>query len=225
MSLASLIREYPEETKKVAGKDEKLSKLSREDAFIFATELETVVHAQQNPIVRDIIIRNAPLILDLVRIVNVETKQGFKGMAARGSELEMSWIVPRTFNKTTWLQSITATGTINWLAETKALEEEGLIILGWIDPIEDPKINRILYTKDGDPITAQTLTFEVRKGLGITDLPVSEQKQPLIVPPEHKIKIDMHAFATGDDRIQPIGFHIRKASDFMSLPGPIFGTA
>ena len=219
------IQNYPEEEIVIAGRKEKASALSSAEVQAFVTQLDAIIHSQQCPVVKDIIARNARLLLDAIRVVNINTKQGFKGFAARGSELEINYVRPKTFNKTTWLQSIASAGTVSWLAETKALEEEALVILGWIDPIEVPKIDAVLYTKDGDPLPAQTLPFEVRDAFGTIKTPVVEQKLPITVLPEHKIKIDMNAFATGDDKIQPIAFHIRKAADFMTLPGPIFGTA
>ncbi len=217
------IRACIEEEITIAGRKEKASALTVAEVETFVNQLEAIVHQTQSPIVKDIIARNARLILDVIRVVNVETKQGFKGMAARAGELEINYIRPRTLGKTTWLQTIAGTPpiTVAWLSETTALEGEALVILGWIDPIEVPKIDAVLYTKDGDPLPVQTLPFEAKDAAIKT--PAVEQKIPVVILPKHKIKIDLNAFATGDDKIQPIGFHIRASADFMALPGPVFG--
>jgi len=227
VSVASLvpIRDYPEETKIIAGRKEKVGSLKADDVKQFVVQLEHLVHPQQSPVIHDIIARNAPLILDVIRIVNLETKQGFKGMAARAGELEINWVRPGTFGKTTWLTSYTSTGSNTWFSETRLLEYEALIILGWIDPIEVPKIDAIYITKDGDPLPAQTMPWMAKNNFGTYQTPIVEQKLPLVVLPEHKFKIEVNVFATGDDKLEPIGFHIRRAEDFMSATAPRLGTA
>jgi len=226
MRISSLvpIKDYPEEVKIIAGRKEKCGSLKKDDVQAFVTQLEHMVHPNQSPVVYDIIARNAPLILDVIRIVNIETKQGFRGMAARAGELEINWVRPGTFGKTTWLTSYTSTGSNTWFSETRLLEYEALIILGWIDPIEVPKIDAIYITKDGDPLPAQTMPWNAKTQLGAYQTPIVEMKLPLVVLPEHKVKIDVNVFATGDDKLEPIGFHIRRAEDFMSATAPTLGS-
>lgn len=211
------IRDYPAETKKVAGKYYDLAALKSEDVRIFVNELETIVHEKQHPIVKEIIVRNAPLILDLIRMVNKNTKQGFKGYFAEGNQLDINYARAADYGKTSWLASYTSTGGQDWLyssASPKTMtEEEGLIILGVIDPIEVPKVDCVQLVKNNEVFPQMNLALNVKDAFGTNKVAVAEFKEPWIIPPEEKFYARVNVFATGDDKLEPISFWVKRAVD------------
>ncbi|MBA7606328.1 hypothetical protein ES703_13476 [subsurface metagenome] len=72
-----------EEDVTIAGKSYTLSKISFLDSKIFTDELDTIL-IQQNPLIHGIYAKNAVTLFDAVRMVNVNSKQGFKGALASG---------------------------------------------------------------------------------------------------------------------------------------------
>ena len=207
------IKEYPEETAIVAGKEERLSKLSKTDVEIFVDTLDRL--AFENALLeseRQWILQNADLILDVVRMVNINTKQGFKGPYARGNELTLVVMRAKDLLGTeTWYKTYTSTGAQTYIPESTLAEEEAEIHLGVTNEYPNPKVDAILYTKDGDPLVRKHLNWEDTKE------PFIPFEEAIIVGPEHSRKIDVNVNQVGVDATRVLVLKVVQAKNLMSL--------
>jgi len=65
--LLELVHPYKEETITIGTRTYKLSALSEEDAALFAKMLDYMLAQISSPLVYDVVVRKAPIVLDLVR--------------------------------------------------------------------------------------------------------------------------------------------------------------
>ena len=215
------IRDYDEETKLIAGKEEKLGSLSAEDVEIFVRELDRFVAVEQHPIIRRIVAEQAPNILDVIRAVQYETKAGFKGAYARGNELTLLLATPTDFGwaSDSWLKTWSSTGAQDWVGSSSSTidtgERGGHVWLALIDPIEVPKIGAVKLTKDGDGYVPEVLSLGIFHNQNY--IPVHQLREPWLFPPRHTYYVQVRVDITGDDKLQPIAFIIDEARDVMSL--------
>ena len=207
------IMSYPEETKKVAGKDEKLSSLPADDVEVFDETIKAI--AYQNSMSepeRKAILDNEDLILDLVRMVNTNTKQGFAGPYARGNELTIVVMRAKDFlNQDTWLKTYTSTGSTVYRDTVTMDDYHGELHLGVSDAHPNPKVDAILYTKDGDPIVRKHLDWEDMK------VPFIPFEQPIIVGPNHSVKTEVNVNQVGNDMLKILAIKVVPAKDLLSL--------
>lgn len=217
------IKDYPEETKPIAGKEEKLGELSADDVEIFVRELDLFIQKEQHPILRRAIIMNANYILDIIRSVQYETKAGFKGAFARGNELALTLLSPNLlgWGSTTysWLKTYSSTGAQNWIGSSSSTislgDREGHIYLALFDPIDVPKVDAVQLTKDGDSFVIEMLSHSFRITNDI--FPTHILREPWLIAPRHNYYVQVRVAVTGDDKLQPLGFTIKEARNLMSL--------
>ncbi len=225
------------------GKDYDLSKLSYADIKRLGDEMDTLI-VNQNPVIQDLFVKNAQTIADSVRMVNTETKQGFKGALASGNELDIQFLGPRQFHdpdaaanirRTTWVRTITAAMLtyrdcpfINDLTspifappgipaevELTMVEEEALVILGFINDAATPCSNGFQITANRDPYNIQDMDFELVQPL--MGAALWELKEPWTIPPEQSGWIHLRYFRTGTDECKPIGIWVRMARNTRAL--------
>lgn len=223
--------EYKANSVAIGDKAYTAADISGEDIEILAQELDTIIDREQNPTLAAIIARGSPRILDCVRMVNANTKQGYKGAAARGMQLLAQplavadlYISAAATARTTWLVTITAVAAAQWSGDstnTNDMLESSLpvishVVLGFVDPVEVPKIDKIQLIKNGDPWCYEVLTFNWRATFGDHRTPTYELKQPWMIPPGEKYYIACNRYLTGDDKLQPIGFVIKRATDIIA---------
>ena len=227
-----------EQTITLAGKSYTLSKISYLDAKIFAVELDTIL-MNQNPLVHDIFAKYAVSAFDLVRMVNVNTKQGFKGALASGNELDFVLMMARQFQdpdvavqtrRTTWIRTIGAgmianvqqffedlTGAVAAQEQTM-LEEEGQIWLAFYNPAQVPCVDAFQIQMNTEPYDIQSLDFDfVHTQSGDV---IIEFKEPWTLPPEQSGLIDVHYFQAGADEMRPIGLWVKMARNLRALLTP-----
>jgi len=229
-----------EEEITIAGKSYTLSKMSFLDARIFTDELDTIL-VQQNPFIHDIYAKDAVTLFDAIRMVNVNTKQGFKGALASGNELDFTLMMARQFQdpdgavqtrRTTWVRNITVamaalnnteefyedlTGAVAAQEQTMG-EEEALVYLAMYNPAETPVIDALQITMNTEPFDIQTLDFEqvhIEQGDVIIEL-----KEPWTLPPEQSGKIVVNYFNNGTDEMRPLGIFIKMAKNLRNLNTP-----
>lgn len=216
----------------IAGKEYGASDIIDEDEWkTLKEELDSFVDEEQNPTVARIIARGAPRVYDAIRLVNYESKQGFKGAAARGHALVFNpltvadlYAAGAAAAKTTWTTVVAATGAANYSGDStnvnpmlvSSLPVLCHVILGWVNPIEVPKSNMIQLIKNGDPMAREYIMWEWRQTFGDNRTPTYELKQPWICPPGENYYIAANYFLTGDDKLQPIGFSVRRATDIIA---------
>jgi len=245
-ALSTLEGEYvPESTIKLGRppKDYTLAKLSYADIKRLADEMDVLV-VNLNPILQELYVKNAMAILDAVRMVNGNTKQGFKGALASGNELDISFLGPRLFHdpdaaaaavRASWVRTITAAivtardapyindlTTAAWappaaLAEVELamIEEEALVLLGFVNDAATPCSNGFQITMNTEPYDIQEMDFELVQPLAGTAL--WEMKEPWTIPPEQSGWLHLRYFRAGTDECKPIGVFVRMARNMRAL--------
>jgi len=218
-----------EEEIQLAGKSYTLSKMSYLDSKIFTDELDTIL-VQQNPLIHEIYAKNAVSLFDLVRMVNVNTKQGFKGALASGNELDFMLFSPRQFydpdetagtTRTTWTRTIATTGSKFFMesvaadAELTMAEEEGQVWLAFYNPAQTPCCDAFKITMNTEPFDIQSLDFE-QVGEHEGDV-IIELKEPWTLPPEQSGQVEVYYFRTGTDELRPLGIWVFMAKNMRNL--------
>ncbi|KKL82284.1 hypothetical protein LCGC14_1986330 [marine sediment metagenome] len=217
-----------EQTVNLAGKSYTLSKISYLDAKIFSEELDAIL-VQQNPLIHEIFAKNAVSVFDVVRMVNMNTKQGFKGALASGNELDLVLFMPRLFydpdsstnTRTKWARTISAVGSKNLIegaasgTELTMAEEEGFIYLANYNPAQTPCVDALKITMNTEPFDAQSLDFDqVHTELGDV---IIELKEPWTLPPEQSGEVEAYYFQTGTDEMRPLGAWIKMAKNLRDI--------
>jgi len=221
-----LIQSYAEENVVIAGNQFRAANLSAGDTDLLVRKADTLAMSKLNPLVAEIVAAGMQDVIKLVRMVKQNTKQGFGGMLAESRQLDIEWPRAKNFDPygiggTTWLVSDTdipagqggsGTGTKTYKTSTTLTENEGIIFLGFIDAIDRPKTDAVLFYKYGKELgVAQNLNWNARPGFGTENLPVAKLAASVVVEPEASYQIDNYWFATGDDRLEPIAFHVKQA--------------
>ena len=146
-----------------------LKKLSPDDAIELSADLTKVVSPHKEPFVAEMIARNAGNIRALVEAVNDNSKQGYGGLAADGSELTVQWLTPQDFtvsgadepaaHYSGWQRWLTAPLQADRFIGGRTLEEEGLIIFGWADSVSEPLANAIKLYKGTEESVVEPLAW------------------------------------------------------------------
>lgn len=225
-----------EQTITLGGKSYTLSKISYLDAKIFALEMDSIL-INQNPLIHDIYAKYSTNIFDLVRMVNVNSKQGFKGMMASGNELDVTLMMARQFQdpdgavqtrRTSWVRTLAAaptalaffedlTGAAHNVEQTMG-EEEGMIYLAWYNPATQVCVDAFQIQMNTEPYDIQSLDFEqVQMEMGD---PIIEFKEPWLLPPEQSGLINAYYFRNGTDEMRPLGCWVKMAKNLRALATP-----
>lgn len=212
----------------LAGKSYTLSKISFLDSRIFTQELDTIL-VQQNPLIHEIYAKNAVTLFDAIRMVNTETKQGFKGALASGNELDFMLMSARQFYdpdstgnaRSSWVKTVASTGSKYFMesaagsAELTMAEEEGQVWLAFYNPAVVSCVDAVKITMNTEPFDIQSLDFEqVHDEQGDV---IIELKEPWTLPPEQSGKIEAYYFRTGTDEMRPLGIWIFMAKNMRDL--------
>ncbi len=224
-----------EETVELGGKTYTLSKIAYYDAKIFADEMDTIL-ARQNPLIHDVFARNAVNMFDLVRMVNTNSKQGFKGAQASGNELDFNLFMARQFQdpdgavqtrRTSWVRNIASVGAKSFFedlagavadAEQAMGEEEGMIWLAFYNPAQQSCIDAFQITMNTELYDIQALDFE-QVQLDMGDV-IIEFKEPWTLPPEQSGELRAYYYQTGTDETRPLGIWVKQARNLRALATP-----
>lgn len=217
-----------EEVVDIGGKQYTLSRISKYDVKLFADQLDGALE-RMNPYIWDIFAKRAVNCLAAVRLANINSKQGFRGAAAKGNELDFTLMGAREFynpdssgsTRTSWVRTISSTGQKNIIegatsgAALSLAEETCDIYLAWYNPSVSPCLDSFQVVLNTDVFDIQTLDFEmVQAELGD---PIIEFKNPFIIPPEEAYEILGYYYRTGTDEARPIGLRIKQAKDLRDL--------
>ncbi|MFH1486824.1 MAG: hypothetical protein ABIH46_12205 [Chloroflexota bacterium] len=160
--------------------------------------------------------------LTLCRNVMEQAAQPYGGANGLGSEICMRQIRPIDMAYTVqeqWDQDLSAetvgdiwglqTGGTTPAADT-LLEEEGNIILGFIDPVPVPGFEAYQVITGGNRTYPYfTLNWRFARADAI---PIAECMAPILEWPEDTVQLQMTvAYLTNPDRTQPIGLHFARA--------------
>ena len=216
--------------------------LGKDDVARFAEELDRKLE-YMDPGLAAVYAADAPSILNLVRMVNKETTDGFRGTLGEGNQLDIQLSYAPTFfdpdaavsgppvttKRTNWKRYIRTTGVKAYLfglvstvgaAATSAnkltmSEEEGMRFIGFYMPADaEPKAGAWQLWKNKLK-SAQSFDWLARdKDSGVL---ISKCKQPFTLPKEHSFYINCRYDDTGMDEMMPIVAHVRMASNLETL--------
>ena len=217
------------DTAEIGGKTYDLSRIAYWDAKLFSLEMDAVLE-KQNPLIHEVYAKYAVNIFDLIRMVNTNTKQGFKGMTGSGNEIDLILLSQaRLFydpddsedTRESWIRTIDAVGSKNFFegahagTECTMGEEEGLIFLGFYNPALDPCVDAVKITMNTEPFNVQGLDF-MQAQLEMGD-PIIELKEPWTLPPEQSGEIEAYYFKTGEDDMRPLGVWVKMSRNLRDL--------
>jgi len=172
--------------------------------------------------VRDLVEVNLGAIINLARAVKAQAKSDFAGIIGRGNELTATRILPEMFKNvwgsstTKWDYNVTSAGVIEYIGTENnpesTAEEEGYIILGFIDPVAEPIITKAQIVKDNTRYQSVDLCFNYSSGYPLAALP-----EPWVILPEQEFFIKVKAKDSGVTRLEPVGFKIQRAKNLLEL--------
>lgn len=196
---------------------------------IFVGEMEIMAAKLRHPYVHDIIARGIGSVWDCVRMVNEHSRQGYGGQTGRGFELVVNPFelrdtgsggsFPGTNPSTTWVTAITSTGGARlWPAASTvdllvtSLPYLSHCVLGWTDPVASPKARTVQLVWN-DPWAEEAFTWDWRESAADYEMPVYEMKAAWKLPPGESYRVNVRYDQTGQDKLQPIGFTVKRATD------------
>ena len=225
---------YLKDSVTIAGKENAALDPKEDDFATFVSEMVVIAKRQRNPMVGDIIARNSPRLWDLIRLVNAYTKQGFGGASSRGDRLLFNPLEPRDLGRAggfpgtsppdSWLQVPATVGAArlwpptsgNIVLTVSSLAHLGHVYFGFVDPVAIPKVNSIQLVLDSDAWPEEILDWEWRESYGDTETPIYELKQPWMIRPGASYRISVRNYITGEDRLTPIGFSVKRAQEIIA---------
>lgn len=222
---------YEKKTVILGGKSYDLAPIAWYDGNVFADELDNIL-CRQNPLIHDIFAKNALTIFNAIRMVNMNSKQGFKGQMASGNELNMTQFMARQFydpdnstnKRSSWVRTIAAAGSKNFFegatagAELTMGEEEAMVWLAMYNPAQTPCVDGLQIIMNTTPYDIQSLDFEqLQEEMGD---PIIELREPWTLPPEQSAEVLAYYFQTGTDEMRPIGVWIKMSRNLRSLASP-----
>lgn len=232
---AELKADYlPEGTIDLGGKSYTLAKIDMLSAKLFADELDSKLN-RMNPFIYDVFAKYAVNCFDLIRMVNFNSKQGFRGATGSGNELDAIPFMARQFQdpdgavqtaRTSWEKTVLVADVgVDWFFEDFVVgahggeqtmgEEEGMIWLAWYNPAQTPCVDAFQITMNTELYNIQSLDFDQFDEYH-GDV-VIEFKQPWTLPPEQSGKIQAYYFQAGTDEMRPIGLWVKMAKNVRAL--------
>lgn len=214
-----------------------MEQMDYNDIKIFADEFDVELE-QQNPYYSAIFAKNAEGIVNLIRAVNYYSTSGFKGNTGAGRQLDAVLMRAEQTQdpdqggiaaRTSWIRTIGAAGTLQYLCQPDALganihaalaiqsaiHPEGIFIGGFSNGGASPCIDAIQMVYLADTYNIQNLDFDyVNPEVGDSFV---ELKQPLFLFPNETILISMRYYKPGIDETRTIGCWIKMASDLRAL--------
>jgi hypothetical protein len=218
----------------VAGKEGAALDPDQNDFNTFVAEMVVIAKRQRNAMVGDIIARNSPRLWDVIRMVNANTKVGYGGGGSRGDRLVLNPLEPRDLGRgggwpgtappDSWLQVPATVGAARLWPPTSgtitltisSLPVIGHVYFGFVNPVPVPKVNIVQLLLDSDAWPEEVIDWEWRESYGDTETPVYELKQPWVIKPGGAYRISVRNYITGEDRLTPIGFSVKRASDIIA---------
>jgi len=219
-----------------------LSSMVGAEVRLFAEDMQKQIN-QMHPSVAQIFVDNAQNLLDGMRCANTETKAGYGGSTGSGSALysTISWaydfinpnIVGTTYRRN-WIRAVAAastvgtptpfvTGTVVAVGTAVNLamaEEEAMVFLGFTERADvEPLASAVQLVYNSDTYNYWNIPWEFikRDGGAYEHLCVWELPQPVVIPPEQSIQINVRYDGIGTSYLTPIVVRYRRASDMRTL--------
>lgn len=218
-------------------REHKMEEMDYSDIKIFADELDIAL-SLQNEYVQSLFAKYAQDLVNLIRVINVETASGFKGAVGSGRQLDcllfraeqfadpdLSIAAPFAF-RASWIRAIGAAGNLQFMCQPDNLGvnthgdlamavNEGIAVLGFANPAAALCIDAIQVTYLAQAKNIQNLDFELANAF-VGDA-IVEMKQPLFVYPSETARIDARYYRAGNDEARPIGLWVKMSQNLRAL--------
>ena len=161
-------------------------------------------------------------IMEACEVAKYQLEAKFGGANAKTNEFGWMPILPNallatttpTYATATWKKDITTanvtTRWIDWIGTSstnlKLSKYATLIIIGFADPIDEPKIGAILAKVKGVDHPIWYFDDQMQE----TDYPVVELTVPIVVEPEQEFYLQKLAVQAGRDNLRPLGVYFAK---------------
>jgi len=218
-------------------REHKMAEIDYLDLKIFADELDIALKLQ-NRLVQSLFAKNAVGLVNLIRVVNVETASGFKGAVSAGRQLDTILLRAEQFQdpdvavggaagrRTSWIRTIAAAATANFIERDYAFAtahgqpllmavDEGIALLGFANPAAALCVDAVQITYLAQAYNIQNLDFELANPF-IGDA-ICELKQPLFLYPREDALVQVRYYRAGTDDLRPIGLWVKMASNLRAL--------
>ena len=215
-----------------------MAQIDNYDLKVFADEMDIVLRLQ-NPLVQNLVAKNAVSIAQLIRGVNYNTRSGFKGSDGSGNALDailfhegqfadpdLNTGVLATGMRASWVRAIGAAANLQFICALDALganahgvltmaNNEGFALLGFANEAGAPITTTVALQYLGVNYNIQNLSF--RLASTIYGNSIIELKQPLLVWPGENCLVTLRYNVNGQDELEPIGVWIKTSANLRSL--------
>jgi len=215
-------------------REHKMAEMDYGDIKIFADELDIAL-SLQNVYVQSLFAKYAQDLVNLIRVINVETASGFKGAVGSGRQLDCLLLRAEQTQdpdpplgairaRTSWIRAIAAAGNVDFLVAADALTphgdlamavNEGIAVLGFANPAAAPCIDAIQVTYLAQAKNIQNLDFEMANAF-VGDA-IVEMKQPLFVYPSETARMVARYYRAGADDARLIGLWVKMSQNLRAL--------
>ena len=217
-----------------------LSAMAMDDVARFAEEFDRKLEYMDEGLAT-VYAEDAPSILNLVRMVNKETADGFRGALGEGNQLDLQLSYAPTFSdpdevayttlRTNWSRDVRTIGAKAYIYGTGNVtpftgvaaaaqkltmgEEEGMRFLGFYMPADAVPHAGAWHLWKNKVKSVQTFDWKARdKESGVM---ISKCKQPFTMPKEHSFYINCRYDDIGIDELMPIVVHVKMSSNMETL--------
>lgn len=175
----------------------------------------------------DIFEDNKEAILEAAEVAKYQLEAPFGGINAKTNQFGWTMIQPNfllataapTYSTSTWAKnyatSDVTTMWADWIgssASNRTLSKYAtMIVLGFYDPVELPKISAIKAHIKGDEYPVWWVDNALRQGLHIFELP-----KPHIIEREQNLYYQVKVARPGDDELQPLGVYFGRGDHLRS---------
>lgn len=204
------------------------------DLKIFGDELDDSLRLQ-NPIIQSLYAKNAVLLANLIRVVNYNTRSGFKGSVGSGLQLDaVRFRAEQHQNpdaagvaaRTSWIRAIAAAASLQFICQPDALganahaaltlaANEGYALLGFCNTAASPCTSAFQPQYLGVNYNVQNLDFE--EANVVYGDPIIELKQPMVIYPGENGLVSVRYYRNGNDELKPIGLWVKTAGNLRAL--------
>lgn len=215
-------------------REHKMAEIDYHDIKIFADEMDIALK-HQNPYLAALYAKNAEGMVNLIRVVNVETASGFKGTNGSGRQLDTLMFRAEQFQdpdlsvaapfvaRVSWIRAIAAVGGqiqfiihpdnlgVNTHGDLTMAVNEGIVLFGFANPAAAPCVSAIQPDYLGQPYNVQNCDFEMANPF-VGDA-IVELKQPMYIYPNEAGRINIRYYRVGNDETRPIGLWVKMSQN------------
>lgn len=211
-----------------------MADLSEKEQEIFNKEWDSFVatHLAQRDFV-DIFEDNKEQILEACKIAKYQLECDFGGVNCKTNEFGWQEIHPAilqtsssatTYSVNTWHKNYATSDVTtiwkDWIGTSSASLQLSkyatMIVIGFIDPVENPKVDAIKATIKGNEYPIWYMQNAMMPNAGNNNLHVYELPKPFVVEKEQNMYLQARIARAGDDELRPIGVYFGRGDHLRS---------